>query len=170
MRIWCLKIVLTLENYIKILDLSGDFPKEDLENPYLNHRFSFDMGTNECIWKRRITIKNSGDVLVTQSSRVFEENYMFQIFKMNVESKKWERVDSLGDEMLIFGHGVTVRTCINGGSIYFTEDDLWPDKTHWGVFDLATSTMTWAKEVGDRLLENRWFVPASRICFSQREP
>lgn len=50
---------------------------------------------------------------------------------MNLESKKWERVDSLGDDemMLIFGHGV------NGGSIFFVEDDLWPDQKNCGVFD-----------------------------------
>ncbi|CAA7049442.1 unnamed protein product [Microthlaspi erraticum] len=150
--------VLALDNFIKIVDLSGDLPRESLENPYLNHRFTFRMGPRECIWKRRIAISKSGEVLVIQSSKVSKDKFVFQIFKMNVESSKWEIVDSLGDEMLIFGHGVTVRTSVKGGSICFAEDDIDPCKGS-GVFDLATGTITWAKQVGKKLSESRWFVP-----------
>ncbi|XP_010513086.1 PREDICTED: putative F-box protein At2g33200 [Camelina sativa] len=153
--------VFTLDNYIKILDFSGDFPRESLENPYLNHRFTFEMARTESIWKRRLLVTNKGEVMVIQSSKVCKEKYVFQIFKMDFESGKWERVDSLGDEMLIFGHGVTVRTSVDdGGSIFFVGDDLWLDQKHCGVFHLATSTVTWSEQIGDAYSEiPRWFFP-----------
>ncbi|CAN8253669.1 unnamed protein product [Cochlearia groenlandica] len=52
---------------------------------------------------------------------------------MNLETCKWERLTSIGHEMLILGHCVTVRApvkdlgdVIKSGSIYFVEDDVWP--------------------------------------------
>ncbi|CAH2059655.1 unnamed protein product [Thlaspi arvense] len=149
--------VLTWDNYIKILDLSGEIPRESLENPLLNHQFSVDVRPERSIWRKRITITNSGEFLVIQSSGVLGKNFLFEIFKMNMESSKWERVDSIGDEMLIFGHGVTVRSSVNGGSICFVENDVRHGRNS-GVFDLATSTITWAKDVG-HWDATRWFVP-----------
>ncbi|CAL9224438.1 unnamed protein product [Arabidopsis halleri] len=79
--------------------------------------------------------------------------------EMNLESNIWERVESIGDdEMLIFGHGVTIRAPvqevgddgIKSGSICFVRGDIWPtyycSVSNCGVFDLATSIIKWPKE------------------------
>ncbi|CAE6026622.1 unnamed protein product [Arabidopsis arenosa] len=149
--------VFTIDNSIKVLDFSGDIPREDVESPYYDHQFSSEMGLMECIWKRKVMITKSGDVMAIQTSGGNnKEKFLFQVFKMNLESRKWKRVDSLGkNEMVLFGHGVTLRTYINGGSIFFVEDDLWPGQRKCGVFDLATSTITWPKPVGHSLAETR---------------
>lgn len=170
MTIWVLTFkdnklyVFTIDNSIKVLDFSGDIPREDVESPYYDPQFSSEMGLMECIWKRKVMITKSGNVMAIQTSGGNnKEKFLFQVFKMNLESRKWKRVDSLGkNEMVIFGHGVTLRTYINGGSIFFVEDDLWPGQRKCGVFDLATSTITWSKPVGHSLAETRrWFVPSS---------
>ncbi|KAG2327804.1 hypothetical protein Bca52824_010532 [Brassica carinata] len=49
----------------------------------------------------RIAIANSRKVLIVLSLKEF--NRKFCICKLNLEVGEWERVDSLGDEMLIFG-------------------------------------------------------------------
>jgi len=54
----------TLDHHIKIYDFSGDSPKEEgLTNPYSNHPFRFDEKPQEYIWKRKIVIAESGEVL-----------------------------------------------------------------------------------------------------------
>ncbi|CAA7049443.1 unnamed protein product [Microthlaspi erraticum] len=57
--------VFTSEHYIKILDLSGDYPNEIIEgNPYRNHRFEFVLQPGEFIWMKKVAITNSGEVLI----------------------------------------------------------------------------------------------------------
>jgi len=105
-----------------------------------------------------------------------EEKLLFYIFKMNLESYKWERVYSIGDEMLIFGRGVTVPLAlkdlghgIKSDSIYFVDDeDVWPDHKDWpdykdhvsncGVFDIATSKIEWPKKIYFSVNKTQWFV------------
>ncbi|CAL9248780.1 unnamed protein product, partial [Arabidopsis halleri] len=106
----------------------------------------------------RIAINKSGELLIIASLSLGELEWksMFYVLKLNLESKKWERVDSIGDdEMLIFGHGVTIRAPardvgdgIKSDSICFV--DLWPgsSRSNCGIFDLATSRITWPKRFG----------------------
>ncbi|ESQ51909.1 hypothetical protein EUTSA_v10017543mg [Eutrema salsugineum] len=166
--------VYTSDGYIKILDISGDSPHEILEgNPYLCSRFCF---VSQPVWRRRVAITNSGEVLIALSLKgLKEEKGLFYIFKMNVRNGKWERVDSLGGEMLIFGHGLTIRAPvkvidgegIKSDSVCFMGDDLWPGqdyfntnrRTKCGVFDLAKSSITWPKTLDDSFLKSSWFVP-----------
>ncbi|KFK31076.1 hypothetical protein AALP_AA6G065100 [Arabis alpina] len=122
-------------NYIKIVDLSGDSLKEVSSDYKLRRRF---------------------DIIV--SLKGLGQKCLLYVYKMNLESGKWERVDSLGGEMLIFGHGVTIRAPvkdISGGriksdSVCFLHNDLWPSKDDFGyynrdissgVFDLVTNTI-----------------------------
>nr|AAD20064.2 F-box protein family, AtFBX7 [Arabidopsis thaliana] len=148
------------DNYIKIFDFSGDYPKEDIENnPYHNRPLQYIRGPGEVLLSKRIAIQKSGEVLIIL--RVIKGyNFLFWIFKMNFERRKWERVDSIGDdEMIIFGHGLTVRAPVQdigdgvkSGSICFVEYDRQPFS---GVFDLAT------EEMGRKLYENQdW----SKLC------
>ncbi|CAA7049890.1 unnamed protein product [Microthlaspi erraticum] len=156
--------VFTTDHYIRIFDFSRVFPKEEegIKNPYWNHPFDFVEQPWEYIWRRKIAIGKSGEVLVILSlkEKKYEEKLLFYVFKMNLESGKWERVYSIGDghdEMLIFGHGVTIRAPVRDGgdgvksdSICFVEDDVWEDSDHLskcGVFDLATSKITWPKNL-----------------------
>ncbi|KAF8117594.1 hypothetical protein N665_0009s0114 [Sinapis alba] len=162
--------VLTTDHRINIFYFSG----EGNENPYLNHRFHFDEQPWKNIWKMKIAVQESGEVLIILSLK--EEKHkrkiMFYIFKMNFESSKWERVYSIGDhEMLIFGHGVTVRAPVEdvgdgvkSGSICFVEDDVWPDHDHrggsnCGVFNVATSEIEWHRKPCFYINESQWFVP-----------
>ncbi|KAL1201127.1 F-box only protein 7 [Cardamine amara subsp. amara] len=90
---------------------------------------------------------------------------------MNLESNKWERVDSIeDDEMLIFGHGVTIKAPvqdvgdgIKNGSICFGKDDLWPGyncPSYCGVFDLATSRINLSsKKFRFDITKSQWFAP-----------
>ncbi|KAL1209731.1 putative F-box protein [Cardamine amara subsp. amara] len=92
---------------------------------------------------------------------------------MNLEGFKWERVYSIGDEMLVFGHGVTIAPALNdlgdgikSGSIYFVDENVWPDhKDHdhrtsnCGVFDIATSRIEWRKKTCYYLNSTQWFAP-----------
>lgn len=168
--------VYTSDGYIKILDLSGDSVKEIVEgNPCPNHRFQFFSQLGEHVWRTKVAVTNSGEVLIVQSLRGLQEKRLFCVFKMNVESGNWERVDSLGGEVLIFGHGVTVRSPIKeidgqgikSDSICFIDYDLWPGADYFyhtrqiksGIFDLATRTITWPKTSDPSVLKSFWFVP-----------
>ncbi|CAD5320217.1 putative F-box protein [Arabidopsis thaliana] len=170
--------VYALDNSITIFDLYGEFPSEIVEeNPYRNHPFSFRFVSKpeEHAWKQVVAITNSGEVLMIVSLKGLEDKRLFYIYKMDFGSCNWERVDSLGGEMLIFGHGVTIRAPIldiNGlgiksDSICFRGDDLWPlsqlfipiTQPMCGVFDLATSTITWPKSLDASVLKSFWFVP-----------
>ncbi|CAL9235361.1 unnamed protein product [Arabidopsis halleri] len=153
--------------YIKILYFSDDFPNEIIEeNPYLNHRFYYNPEHSRESWRERVAITSSGDVLIIVSIRKTlienqEKPYFFKIFKMNVEGTKWERVDSLGDEMLVFGDGF-----IKGNLIYFVSDDFWdplsdqPFQSSTGVYDLSTTEKRWSR-FAYCLSNIRWFVPGS---------
>ncbi|XP_010513089.1 PREDICTED: putative F-box protein At2g33200 [Camelina sativa] len=166
--------VYTSDHLIKILDYSGDIPVEIIEeNPYLNHPFYYDPKPWEYIWKRRLAITTSGDVLIILSLKgvlEYQEKILFYIFKMNLQGKEWERVDSLGNEILVFGDGITLAVAsgkeeIRGGVIYFAPDDVWPQAnfpSSPGVFDLATTKIRWSPP---RLIYRppsirfRWIVP-----------
>ncbi|CAH8270863.1 unnamed protein product [Arabidopsis lyrata] len=158
------------DDHIKIVDFSGDCPKEEVEkNPYWDHPFDYVSKQWEYVWKTRIVIQKTGEVFIILSllEKLLKETHLFYIFKMNFESNKWERVDSIGDdEMLIFGHGVTLRAPvqevgdgIKSGSICFVEDDLfWLNislPSNCGVFELATSRIKWFKRTQ---WKTQWFV------------
>jgi len=161
--------VYTFDHYINILDFSGNSPKEPMEeNPYLSHPFSF----VDAIYKLRLAVTREGKVLIVLSLVGLDKKIC--IYKLNLKIGDWEIVESLGDEMLIFGHGVTIRAPdkdISGGalksdSICFLYDDYLSD--HYltmkrqpicGVFDLATSTITWHTRLEDLSSKICWFVP-----------
>ncbi|KAG7568531.1 F-box domain [Arabidopsis thaliana x Arabidopsis arenosa] len=161
--------VYTFDHYINIFDFSGYCPKETMEeNPYLNHPFRF----VDTIYKLRLAVTRAGEVLIVLSLVGLDKK--FCIYKLNLKIGDWEIVESLGDEMLIFGHGVTIRAPgkdISGGglksdSICFLYDDHLSDhhltmKTQpvCGVFDLATSTITWHTRLEDLSSKICWFVP-----------
>ncbi|KAG7573453.1 F-box domain [Arabidopsis suecica] len=167
--------VYTSNHHIKILDYSGDIPEEIIEeNPYLNHPFYYDPQPWEYIWQRRLVITTSGDVLIILSLKKTlenEEKRLFYIFKMNLQGDEWERVDSLGNEMLVFGDGYTLAVApakedVRGGVIYFVADDVWPPHTNkllessTGAFDLATTEISWSLHYC-YFSNIRWFVPGS---------
>ncbi|ESQ32980.1 hypothetical protein EUTSA_v10005703mg [Eutrema salsugineum] len=158
--------VFTTDQQVRIFDFSGDFPDEVIaNNPYWDRPFGFVEQPWEYVWKRKICIQKSGEVLVILSLKEvkYEEKLLFYVFKLNLESGKWERVDSIGDddEMLILGHGVTVRAPVGDGifksdSICFVEDDVWPDQddeddhhgaSKCGVFNIATRKIEWHKKM-----------------------
>ncbi|AED94288.1 unnamed protein product [Arabidopsis thaliana] len=164
------------KSHIKVVDFSGNDPIEVIDkNPYWEHPFRYLTKKGEYINKRRIAIQKSGDVLIILSvlAQRSKEKVLFYIFKMNLASKIWERVESIGDdEMLIFGHGVTIRAPvqdvgdgIKSGSICFVSD-VWPPyyspaATNWGVFDLATSIIKWSKKdsFNNRYVQTYLFFP-----------
>lgn len=167
--------VYTCDHHIKILDYSGHIPEEIIEeNPYLNHPFYYDPQPWEYIWKKRVAITTSGDVLIILSligSSEDQEKRLFYIFKMNLQDDEWERVDSLGNEILVFGDGLTLAVAsanedTRGGVIYFVTDDVWPAQTHTvlqsstGAFDLETTNIRWSLPYY-YLSKIRWFVPGS---------
>ncbi|KAG7543753.1 F-box domain [Arabidopsis thaliana x Arabidopsis arenosa] len=167
----------TTNGHIKIVDFSGNDPIEVIEkNPYREHPFPYFTNKGERICKTRMAIQRSGEVFIILNvlELISKWKPLFYIFKMNLESNIWERVESIGDdEVLIFGHGVTIRAPvqdvgddgIKSGSIYFVRDDLWPicdcSVSNCGVFDLATSIIKWPKEVSfnNRYVKTQWFVP-----------
>ncbi|KAL1220128.1 putative F-box protein [Cardamine amara subsp. amara] len=166
----------TLNDHIKIIDFSRDYPKEVIEeNPYWDHPFHYFPQRREYIKKRRIAIQKSGEVLIIMSLLEvgLEDKCLFYIFKMNLERNKWERVDSIGDdEMLIFGHGVTIRAPVQdvgdglkNGSIFFVKDDVdhlsprYNCASKCGVFDLATSGIKLPKKLGSHVFKTQWFFP-----------
>ncbi|KFK31075.1 hypothetical protein AALP_AA6G065000 [Arabis alpina] len=160
---------------IKIFDLS--LKEVEQGNPYCNLDTRAVLKHGEPMWKSSVAITNSGEVLIIVSLRGLGQKCLLYVYKMNLESGNWERVDSLGGEMLIFGHGVTIRAPvkeIDGGgiksdSIGFLGCDLWPAPAYFhsdnvpvkcGVFDLATSTITWPEvPVGVSYFKSFWFVP-----------
>ncbi|KAG2298414.1 hypothetical protein Bca52824_034886 [Brassica carinata] len=166
--------VLTADQHIIIFDCSRDLPRQ--LNAYMYLTFRFDEKPWESIWKTRLAIKESGEVLIILSLKELkndQEKLLFYVFKMNIESCKWERVYSIGDnEMLIFGQGVTVKAPvkdrfghgIKSGTINFVEDDVGPhhDDHHdsvCGVFDLAKSRIEWPKKTCYYISRTQWFVP-----------
>ncbi|KAL1201129.1 F-box only protein 7 [Cardamine amara subsp. amara] len=59
----------TLNHYIKILDVPGDSPKEGMIKPYWLYPFHYVEQPLEYIWKRRIAIQISEEVLIILSSK-----------------------------------------------------------------------------------------------------
>ncbi|CAL9222486.1 unnamed protein product [Arabidopsis halleri] len=166
--------LLTIDHRIKIFYFSGDFFTGE-QYGYWGSPFNFVAQPWEYVWKRKLAIRRSGEVLIVLSLKEKvkkEEKLLFYIFKMNLESCKWERVYSIGDEMLIFGRGVTVPLAlkdlgdgIKSDSIYFVDEDVWPDhKDHdhrvsnCGVFDIATSKIEWPKKIYCFINKSHWFV------------
>ncbi|CAN7096175.1 unnamed protein product [Brassica rapa subsp. narinosa] len=167
--------VLTVDKHINIFDFSLDLPRKCNRCKYTP--FRFDEKPWESVWKTRLAVKESGEVLIVLSLKEVkndQEKLLFYVFKMNLESCKWERVYSIGDnEMLIFGQGVTVKAPvkdrfghgIKSGSINFVEDDVGPDDDDHhhgsvcGVFDLATSRIEWPKKTCYYISRTQWFVP-----------
>ncbi|KAF8079654.1 hypothetical protein N665_1010s0001 [Sinapis alba] len=166
--------VLTADKHINVFDFY-DLPTK-LNHYYNYHPFRFIEKPWEIIWKTRLAIKESGEVLIILSLKQVkndQEKLLFYVFQMNLESCKWERVYSIGDnEMLVFGHGVTVKAPvedrfghgIKSGTINFVEDDVGPDHEddHYsvcGVFDLATSRIEWPKKTCYYISRTQWFVP-----------
>ncbi|KAG7548393.1 F-box domain [Arabidopsis suecica] len=165
----------TTNGHIKIVDFSGNDPKEVIEkNPYWEHPFRCLLKEGDYICKKKMAIQKSGDVLIIMSIfSLSKDKLLFYIFKLNLESNIWERVESIGDdEMLIFGHGVTIKAPvqdvgdgIKSGSIYFATVDSRPvydcTVSSCGVFDLATSITKWPKEdsFNNRFVITQWFVP-----------
>ncbi|KAJ0249734.1 F-box domain-containing protein [Hirschfeldia incana] len=164
--------VLTADKHIKIFDLSRGQVELDT---YKHHPFRFVEKPWEYIWKTRLAIEESGEVLIVLSLKEVktdQEKLLFYVFKMNFESCMWERVYSIGDnEMLIFGQGVTVKAPVNdfghgikSGSINFVQDDVWPDHDDdhgsvCGVFDLATSRIEWPKKTCYNISRTQWYIP-----------
>ncbi|CDY17151.1 BnaA05g10370D [Brassica napus] len=126
--------VYTFDHYINVLDFSGDCPKETIEgNHYLNHPFPF----VDTIYKMRIAIANSGEVLI------------MLIFGHGVTIR-----------------GPVKDRGIKSGSICFLDDDHLSDnylgtrrEANCGVFDLATRTITWHTRLDDWSSKIYWFVP-----------
>ncbi|KAJ4901186.1 putative F-box protein [Raphanus sativus] len=159
--------LLTTDHRINVFYLSRDC-NDNNENPNLNQRFQFDEQQWNNSLKKKIAIQESGEVLIILS---LKGKIMFYVFKMNFESSNWERVESIGDhEMLIFGHGVTVKAPVEdvgygvkSGSICFVDDDVWPDHDHrgsnCGVFNIATSEIEWHRKPCFYINESQWFVP-----------
>ncbi|KAJ4908628.1 putative F-box protein [Raphanus sativus] len=162
--------VLTAEKHIKIFDFSRNIELDT----YKHHPFRFEEKPWEYVWKTRLAIEESGEVLIVLSLKEAknQEKRLFYVFKMNLESCMWERVYSIGDnEMLIFGQGVTVKAPvkdlghgIKSGSINFVEDDVWPDRgdghgSVCGVFDLATSIIEWPEKKCFHISRTQWYVP-----------
>ncbi|XP_019087482.1 PREDICTED: putative F-box protein At5g38270 [Camelina sativa] len=126
--------ILWLASFIStLLTITSRFLISLGNNPYWDHRFRYLKKKNEYICSRRMAIQKSG------------------------ESNIWERVESIGDdEMLIFGHGVTIRAPvqdvgyeIKSGSIYFVTDDFLPinyrtsTDSNCRVFHLARRILQW---------------------------
>ncbi|CAA0357698.1 unnamed protein product [Arabidopsis thaliana] len=161
--------LLTMDHHIKIFNFYGDFLTGE-QNLY---PFNFVEDPTEYVWKRKIVIRRSGEVPIVLSLKKkvqSEEKLLFYIFKMNLESRKWERV-CIGDEMLIFGRGVTALALedlddgITSNSIYFVDEDVWPDHqehehrvSNCGVFDIAISKIEWPKKIYCFINQNQWFV------------
>ncbi|EOA25692.1 hypothetical protein CARUB_v10019045mg [Capsella rubella] len=161
----------TTNNHIKIIDFSGDFPVEETENNrYRDHPFKAPWIEGAFVMTPRIAIEKSGEVLVILSLNIRQE-LSYYVFKMNLESGKWKKVVSIGDdEMIILCHGVTVRAPIQdvgdgvkSGSIFFVEDcDRWPTyycKSDCGIFDIATNTIKWHEKPRERTNKSHWFAP-----------
>ncbi|XP_010467034.1 PREDICTED: putative F-box protein At2g04810 [Camelina sativa] len=165
----------TANHHIRIFDFFEYYPTaENFSNQYWNHPFDFVEQEWEYVWKRKLAIRESGEVLIILSLKqvLYEEALLFYIFKMNLESFKWERVYSIGDEMLSFGHGVTVALSLEDlgcgtkrDSIYFVDKDVWPDHqdhehrvSNCGVFDIATGIVEWPKQSYFSINKTQWFV------------
>ncbi|KAL0693706.1 hypothetical protein Bca4012_060886 [Brassica carinata] len=168
--------VYTFDRCIEILDfLSGDLLVQG--NPYHNHPFHIDDSH-----PKSVVITSSGELFIVVTfkgvnNRCVDEilNRSFNVYKMNLDNGSWERVYSLGGEMLIFGHGVGIKAPIkdvNGWGIKSDticfggdEDDIFPSDrysrtTNCGVFDLATGTQT---SLDVPFFKSFWFVPVYEI-------
>ncbi|EOA32563.1 hypothetical protein CARUB_v10015853mg [Capsella rubella] len=165
----------TADHNIRFFDFSGKYPIEKKsENRYWKHPFDYVEEEWEYVWKRKLAVRPSGEVLIILSLKLVlsEETLLFYIFGMNLESFKWERVDSIGDEMLCFGHGVTVPLAfkdLGGGTrsdtIFFVDKDVWPDHpdhdhrvSNCGVFDIVTGVVEWPKKLYRSMNGTQWFV------------
>ncbi|XP_052188825.1 F-box protein At4g35733-like [Diospyros lotus] len=73
---------------------------------------------------------------------------MFRVYKLDFLGKKWEKVESLGDEMLFVGANESIAVSAKDfpqyqkNSIYFTQDNWWLMKSHdAGLFSLEDDSI-----------------------------
>lgn len=175
------------KNLIKIWDFSGDKPLEEdasyLGSFWFNH-YDFpsyvdeeDEDEEELYWQKlihhttRIALTVSGHVLMVASILFSCKTWHFRVYKRDYrvydteEEPRlgWVRIDSLGDQALIYDMGITVLAKdipgIKSNSIYFSGRDD-PDQIF--VYHLSTQKMeTLPQQVFSSMhfSHARWFLP-----------
>ncbi|XP_010467965.2 PREDICTED: F-box protein At2g05970-like [Camelina sativa] len=141
---------------VDIWDLSGDNLQDD--ELYWEKLRNF---------KTRIAVTVSGDILMVSSIVQHCKTWYFRIYKTNQVGGKWVKIDSLGDEALIYDMGITVIANgipgIKRNSIYFSGVDHGEkDPHHIFVYDLTTQKMQPLPQCVFSSLpfsDARWFFP-----------
>ncbi|KAL1211346.1 putative F-box protein [Cardamine amara subsp. amara] len=164
--------------HIDIWDLSEDDPRKDghLDSFRFNHSDFPSWFNEELYWDKlydyrtRIVLTVSGDVLIVASIVTRCNTWQFRIYNYkpnHVMDYKWVKLDSLGDEALIYDMGVTVVANgipgIKRNSIYFSGVDHGTKDPHnIFVYDLTTQKMEPLPQCvfsSLRFSDARWFFP-----------
>ncbi|KAL1211345.1 F-box protein [Cardamine amara subsp. amara] len=145
------------QEHISVWDFSGHNPRRDgyLNSIWFNH-YDFPSWLNEkgeeLYWDKlldfrtRIALTVSRDVLHVACIVQCCKTWHFRLYKTNHVERKWVKLDSLGDEALIYDMGVTVVAngipWIKRNSIYFSGlDHDRKDPHHVFVYDLTSQKM-----------------------------
>ncbi|XP_006299933.2 F-box protein At2g05970 [Capsella rubella] len=165
---------------VNIWDLSGDHPRKDGAVSLGYFRFNhYDFPSflseedHELYWEKlrgsmnRIVITVSGEFLMVSSIVQHCKSWYFRIYKTNHVGGKWVKINSLGDEALIYDMGITVIANdipgIKRNSIYFSSlDHDKKDTHHIFVYDITTQKMEPLPQCVFSFLpfsNARWFFP-----------
>ncbi|CAA7031035.1 unnamed protein product [Microthlaspi erraticum] len=128
---------------VKVLDLSGDSPRQILETQG-NYVWFFKMpqrvfphlGDVWPIKKKHFVVTVTGEFLRVKSIVMSNSDvWTFCVYKMDSSNREWEKITSLGDEVILLDQGITVLANaiegLNRNSIYFNGD---PDAIGYRVW------------------------------------
>ncbi|CAA7038632.1 unnamed protein product [Microthlaspi erraticum] len=165
-------------NHINIWDFSGDKPLQEdgshLDSFCFNHydfpNYIDEESEEELYWEKllhdttRIAVTVSGQVLMVASIMFSCKTWHFRVYKRDLVQSRWVKLDSLGNQALIYDMGITVVAKgipgIKRNSIYFSGRDD-PDQIF--VYHLSTQKMqTLPPHVFSSVhfSHARWFLPS----------
>ncbi|AEC05987.1 F-box protein (DUF295) [Arabidopsis thaliana] len=167
------------DSTLSIWRLSREDPHGVFEN-YIPFDFVFqdflpDRRTDEELYVKEyidtrlnIALTTSGELLKVASVVQKSKRWLFRIYKMNYIKRRWERIESLGDEALILDMGITIVAKdipgLKRNSIYISGFDYGRKHLdHIFIFDLTTQEsepLPYCVSSSNDFSDARWFFPS----------
>ncbi|KAL0732121.1 hypothetical protein Bca4012_028215 [Brassica carinata] len=159
--------------FIKIFDFSGEIPRETFQCGPGNISSLDPTGNSWRITNAKLVVTVTGDVLYVENwAALFTSLWSFRLYKVYSSGlfNKYEQVDSLGNEAMLFDLGITVlpNDDIVGGfkrnSIYYKTTCHEKNTTQICLFNFETKEMEPLHKFDcssqEQLARSLWFLPS----------
>lgn len=172
---YLLKDYIGSNGFIKIFDFSGEIPRETFQCGGVPGNISSldPTGNSWRITNAKLVVTVTGDVLYVENwATLFTSLWSFRVYKVYSSGlfNKYEQVDSLGNEAMVFDLGITVlaNDDIVGGfkrnSIYYKTTCRGKNTTQICLFNFETKEMEPLHKFDcssqEQLARSLWFLPS----------